>query len=211
MGAHVVRKIWEGTKGDALIVTDVGQHQMLEAQYYEHNDPRTLLTSGGLGTMGFSLPAGIGASFYEKDREVWIIVGDGSFQMTMTELGTAVQENRNINIAIINNGYLGMVRQWQEMFYDARYSETPIMSPDYIKLASAYGVEAFRVKELDDVIPTMRKAQKQKGPSLIEFVVEKEDMVYPMVPTGADLHKMIERPSDTNSLKAIKSEEESLV
>jgi acetolactate synthase-1/2/3 large subunit len=211
MGAHVVRKIWEGTKGDALIVTDVGQHQMLEAQYYEHNDPRTLLTSGGLGTMGFSLPAGIGASFYEKDREVWIIVGDGSFQMTMTELGTAVQENRNINIAIINNGYLGMVRQWQEMFYDARYSETPIMSPDYIKLASAYGVEAFRVKELDDVIPTMCKAQKQPGPSLIEFVVEKEDMVYPMVPTGADLHKMIERPSDTNSLKAIKNKEESLV
>ena len=104
-----------------------------------------------------------------------------------------------------------MVRQWQEMFYDARYSETPIMSPDYIKLASAYGVEAFRVKELDDVIPTMCKAQKQSGPSLIEFVVEKEDMVYPMVPTGADLHKMIERPSDINSLKAIKNKEESLV
>ena len=211
MGAHVIRKIWEGTKGDALVVTDVGQHQMLEAQYYDHNDPRTLLTSGGLGTMGFSLPAGIGASFYEKKREVWIIVGDGSFQMTMTELGTAVQENRNINIAIINNGYLGMVRQWQEMFYDARYSETPIMSPDYIKLADAYGIEAFRVKELGDVIPTMRKAQKQTGPSLIEFVVEKQDMVYPMVPAGADLHEMIERPSNTNNLKKTTNEEELLV
>ena len=211
MGAHVIRKIWEGTKGDALVVTDVGQHQMLEAQYYDHNDPRTLLTSGGLGTMGFGLPAGIGASFYEKEREIWIIVGDGSFQMTMTELGTAVQENRNINIAIINNGYLGLVRQWQEMFYDARYSETPIMSPDYIKLADAYGIEAFRVKELVDVIPTMRKAQKQTGPSLIEFVVEKQDMVYPMVPAGADLHEMIERPSNTNNLKKNTNEEELLV
>jgi acetolactate synthase-1/2/3 large subunit len=194
MGAHVRRKIWEGTKGDALVITDVGQHQMLEAQYYEHEDPRSLITSGGLGTMGFSLPAGIGASFYEKDREIWIIVGDGSFQMTMTELGTAVQENRNINIAIINNGYLGMVRQWQEMFYEARYMETPILSPDYIKLAAAYGIEAFRVEVLDEVIPTMRKVQKHKGPSLIEFVVEKHDMVYPIVPSGADLHEMIERP-----------------
>ena len=194
MGAHVVRKIWEGTDGNALVVTDVGQHQMLEAQYYEHEEPRTLLTSGGLGTMGFSLPAGIGASFHEKDREIWVIVGDGSFQMTMTELGTAVQENRNINIAIINNGYLGMVRQWQEMFYEARYVETPILSPDYVKLAAAYGIEAFRVESLGEVIPTMRKAQQQSGPSLIEFVVEQHDMVYPMVPAGADLHEMIERP-----------------
>jgi acetolactate synthase-1/2/3 large subunit len=144
--------------------------------------------------MGFSLPAGIGASFHEKDREIWVIVGDGSFQMTMTELGTAVQENRNINIAIINNGYLGMVRQWQEMFYEARYVETPILSPDYVKLAAAYGIEAFRVESLGEVIPTMRKAQQQSGPSLIEFVVEQHDMVYPMVPAGADLHEMIERP-----------------
>ncbi len=210
MGAHVIRKIWEGTNGDALIVTDVGQHQMLEAQYYEHDDPRTLLTSGGLGTMGFSVPAGIGASFYEKDREIWIIVGDGSFQMTMTELGTAIQENRNINIAIINNGYLGMVRQWQQMFYDARYSETPILSPDYVKLAGAYGLEAFRVEELDDVIPTMRKAQKQEGPSLIEFVVEKHDMVYPMVPAGADLHEMIERPAKLSNGELIPAEKETV-
>jgi acetolactate synthase-1/2/3 large subunit len=144
--------------------------------------------------MGFSLPAGIGASFYEKDREIWIIVGDGGFQMTMAELGTAVQENRNINIAIINNGYLGMVRQWQEMFYEARYMETPILSPDYIKLAAAYGIEAFRVEVLDEVIPTMRKVQKHKGPSLIEFVVEKHDIVYPIVPSGSSLHEMIERP-----------------
>ncbi|MBT3676721.1 MAG: biosynthetic-type acetolactate synthase large subunit [Candidatus Marinimicrobia bacterium] len=210
MAAQVIRKIWEGTKGDALIVTDVGQHQMLEAQYYEHEDPRTLLTSGGLGTMGFSLPAGIGASFYEKDREIWIIVGDGSFQMTMTELGTAVQENCNINIAIINNGYLGMVRQWQEMFYNARYSETPILSPDYVKLAGAYGLEAYKVEELKDVIPTMRKAQKQQGPSLIEFIVEKHDVVYPMVPTGADLHQMIERPLKESNGELTQEKKESI-
>jgi len=192
--AQAIRKIWEGTKGDALIVSDVGQHQMLEAQYYEHNDPRTLLTSGGLGTMGFSLPAAIGASFHEKDRGIWVIVGDGSIQMTIMELGTAIQENVNINIAIINNGYLGMVRQWQQMFYNARYVETPISSPDYVKLAEAYGIQAYRVDSLENVIPTMEKAQKNAGPSLIEFKVEEHEVVYPMVPAGADLHDMIQRP-----------------
>ena len=192
--AQAIRKIWEGTKGDALIVSDVGQHQMLEAQYYKHNDPRTLLTSGGLGTMGFSLPAAIGASFHEKDRGIWVIVGDGSIQMTIMELGTAIQENVNINIAIINNGYLGMVRQWQQMFYNARYVETPISSPDYVKLAEAYGIQAYRVDSLENVIPTMEKAQKNAGPSLIEFKVEEHEVVYPMVPAGADLHDMIQRP-----------------
>jgi acetolactate synthase-1/2/3 large subunit len=192
--AQAIRKIWEGTKGDALIVSDVGQHQMLEAQYYKHNDPRTLLTSGGLGTMGFSLPAAIGASFHEKDRGIWVIVGDGSIQMTIMELGTAIQENVNINIAIINNGYLGMVRQWQQMFYNARYAETPISSPDYVKLAEAYGIQAYRVDSLENVIPTMEKAQKNAGPSLIEFKVEEHEVVYPMVPAGADLHDMIQRP-----------------
>ena len=193
-GAQAIRKIWEGTKGDALIVSDVGQHQMLEAQYYKHNEPRTLLTSGGLGTMGFSLPAAIGASFHEKDREIWVIVGDGSIQMTIMELGTAIQENVNINIAIINNGYLGMVRQWQQMFYNARYVETPISSPDYVKLAEAYGIQAYRVDSLENVIPTMEKAQKNAGPSLIEFKVEEHEVVYPMVPVGADLNDMIQRP-----------------
>jgi acetolactate synthase-1/2/3 large subunit len=192
--AQAIRKIWEGTKGDALIVSDVGQHQMLEAQYYKHNEPRTLLTSGGLGTMGFSLPAAIGASFHEKDREIWVIVGDGSIQMTIMELGTAIQENVNINIAIINNGYLGMVRQWQQMFYNARYVETPISSPDYVKLAEAYGIQAYRVDSLENVIPTMEKAQKNAGPSLIEFKVEEHEVVYPMVPVGADLNDMIQRP-----------------
>ena len=133
-GAQVIKDIWTHTNGEAIIVTDVGQHQMLEAQYYDHDEPNTLLlTSGGLGTMGFSLPAAIGASFAKKNKDIWVIVGDGSIQMTITELATAVQEKVNINIAIINNGYLGMVRQWQELFYDSRFAETPISSPDYIK------------------------------------------------------------------------------
>jgi acetolactate synthase-1/2/3 large subunit len=194
LGAQAIRAIWQGTDGKALIVSDVGQHQMLEAQYYEHEDPYTLLTSGGLGTMGFSLPAAIGASFHEKDRDVWVIVGDGSIQMTITELATAVQEKANIKIAIINNGYLGMVRQWQQLFYEARYGETPIYSPDYVKLAEAYRLPGYRVEKLADVLPTMRKAQAHNGPVLIEFVVEQHDMVYPMVPAGADLDAMIRRP-----------------
>ena len=194
LGAQAIRAIWEGTDGNALVVSDVGQHQMLEAQYYEHEEPFTLLTSGGLGTMGFSLPAAIGASFNEKEREVWVIVGDGSIQMTITELATAVQEKANVKIAIINNGYLGMVRQWQQLFYEARYGETPIYSPDFVKLAEAYRMPGYRVDKLEDVIPTMRKAQEQDGPVLIEFVVEQHDMVYPMVPAGADLDAMIRRP-----------------
>ena len=194
LAAQAIRAIWEGTEGKALIVSDVGQHQMLEAQYYEHEEPFTLLTSGGLGTMGFSLPAAIGASFHENNREVWVIVGDGSIQMTITELATAVQEKANIKIAIINNGYLGMVRQWQQLFYEARYAETPIYSPDYVKLAEAYRMPGYRVDKLKDVAPTMQKAREYQGPVLIEFVVEQHDMVYPMVPAGADLDAMIRRP-----------------
>lgn len=194
LAAQAIRAIWEGTDGKAFVVSDVGQHQMLESQYYAHEDPYTLSTSGGAGTMGYSLPAAIGASFHVKDREVWVIVGDGSIQMNIQELATAVQEKANVKIALINNGYLGMVRQWQQLFYDARYTETPISGPDYIKLAEAYGLPGYRVDKLKDVIPTMRKAQEYQGPVLIEFVVEQHDMVYPMVPAGADLHQMIRRP-----------------
>ncbi len=194
LGAQAVRAIWEGTEGKAVVVSDVGQNQMLEAQYYDHDEPYTLLTSGGLGTMGFSLPAAIGASFHIKDREVWAIAGDGGIQMNIQELATAVQENSNIKIAIINNGYLGMVRQWQQLFHESRYIETPISGPDYVKLAEAYGMPGYRVDKLEDIIPTIRKAQAYHGPVLIEFVVEQHDMVYPMVPAGADLNAMIRRP-----------------
>ena len=193
-GAQVISDIWKETNGDAIVVSDVGQHQMLEAQYYKHDEPNTLLTSGGLGTMGFSLPAAIGASFYNRNKDIWVIVGDGSIQMTITELATAVQENANIKIAIINNGYLGMVRQWQQLFYDSRYSETPISSPDYVKLSEAYGLKGIRVISRPEIPGAIEEAQNINGPVLIEFVVEQHDMVYPMVPAGADLDAMISRP-----------------
>ncbi len=193
-GAFVVRDLWEATKGEALMVTDVGQHQMTVAQYYYQDHANTLLTSGGLGTMGYGLPAAIGASFSDRNKHIWAVVGDGGIQMTIQEFATAVQENANINIALINNGYLGMVRQWQEMFYDNRYSETPISGPDYMKLAEAYGVKGFRVKERKDIISTVLEAQEYDGPTLIEFVVEPMEMVYPMVATGAALNEMVQRP-----------------
>ena len=193
-GAQVISDLWKETNGNAIVVSDVGQHQMLEAQYYKHDEPNTLLTSGGLGTMGFSLPAAIGASFVDRGKDIWVIVGDGSIQMTITELATAVQENANIKIAIINNGYLGMVRQWQQLFYDARYNETPISSPDYVKLSEAYGLKGFRVISRKEIPNIVKEAQNIDGPVLIEFVVEKHDMVYPMVPAGANLDEMISRP-----------------
>ncbi len=195
--AQAIRDIWTLThKSDPIVVSDVGQHQMLEAQYFDHEKPHTLVTSGGLGTMGFSLPAAIGARFGAKtSQEVWVIVGDGSIQMTITELMTAVQEKANINICIINNSYLGMVRQWQELFYEARYDETPISSPDYVKLAEAYGLPGYRITERKQIAETLAKARAYEGPTLIEFVVEEHDMVYPMVPAGADLDAMLRRPT----------------
>jgi acetolactate synthase-1/2/3 large subunit len=196
LAAHVMADIWRATAGNAVVCTDVGQHQMWEAQYYKHDEPRTLITSGGLGTMGFALPAAIGAKLARPEAEVWVIAGDGGFQMTQCELATLQQEKLDIKIAVINNGYLGMVRQWQEFFYDKRYASTPMLSPNFVKLAEAYDIPAARVGTRADVIPTVEKARSSGGPMLIEFQVEKEDSVYPMVPAGADLHSMIRRPSE---------------
>jgi acetolactate synthase-1/2/3 large subunit len=193
--AHVINDLWRTTHGEAVVVTDVGQHQMWEAQYYHHDKPRTLITSGGLGTMGFALPAAIGAKFARPDAEVWVVAGDGGFQMTMPELATMVQEKIDVKIAIINNGYLGMVRQWQQFFYDGRYTSTPILSPDFAKLADAFGIHGVSVKTRGEVIPAIEAARKIAGPALIDFQVEQEDSVYPMVPAGADLHAMIRRPT----------------
>jgi acetolactate synthase-1/2/3 large subunit len=193
--AHVINDLWRLTKGDAVVVTDVGQHQMWEAQYYKHDRPRTLITSGGLGTMGFALPAAIGAKIACPDAEVWVVVGDGGFQMTCPELATLVQEQLDINIAIINNGYLGMVRQWQEFFYDKRYQATPITGPNFAKLAEAFGIAATTVTRRAEVEGAVEAARRLKRAALIDFQVEQEDSVYPMVPAGADLHKMIRRPS----------------
>ena len=193
--AHVINDLWKETNGEAIVVTDVGQHQMWEAQYYHHNQPRTLVTSGGLGTMGFALPAAIGAKFARPDADVWAVVGDGGFQMTMSELATIVQEKIKVNIAIINNGYLGMVRQWQEFFYDKRYVATPLIAPDFAALANAFGIRGERITSRADVIPTIRSARESSEPVLIDFRVEQEDSVYPMVPAGGSLHEMIRRPS----------------
>ena len=193
--AHVINDIWRETHGRALVVTDVGQHQMWEAQYYHHDEPRSLITSGGLGTMGFALPAAIGAKFARPDAEVWVVVGDGGFQMTLCELATIVQEKIDIKIAIINNGYLGMVRQWQEFFYEKRYAATPLVNPNFAKLAEAYGIRGREVNDRAHVVPTIQEARQHPGPVLVDFQVEQEDSVYPMVPAGADLHQMIRRPS----------------
>jgi acetolactate synthase-1/2/3 large subunit len=192
--AHVINDLWKETNGEAIVVTDVGQHQMWEAQYYHHNQPRTLVTSGGLGTMGFALPAAIGSKFAKPDSDVWVVVGDGGFQMTMCELATIVQEKIKVNIAIINNGYLGMVRQWQEFFYDKRYVATPLVAPDFAALANAFGIRGERVTARGDVVPTIRAARESKESVLLDFRVEQEDSVYPMVPAGASLHEMIRRP-----------------
>jgi len=192
--AHVINDLWKETRGEAIVVTDVGQHQMWEAQYYHHNQPRTLVTSGGLGTMGFALPAAIGAKFAKPESDVWVVVGDGGFQMTMCELATIVQEKIKINIAIINNGFLGMVRQWQEFFYDKRYVATPLVAPDFAALANAFGIRGERITSRTDVTPTIRSARESSESVLIDFRVEQEDSVYPMVPAGGALHEMIRRP-----------------
>jgi acetolactate synthase I/II/III large subunit len=193
--AHVINDLWRTTEGRAVVVTDVGQHQMWEAQYYRHDAPRSLITSGGLGTMGFALPAAIGAKVSRPDAEVWTVAGDGGFQMTMAELATIKQEGLDVNIAIINNGYLGMVRQWQEFFYERRYAATPLLSPDFAKLAEAFGLRGVTVKTRGDVVPAIEAARAHNGTVVIDFQVEQEDTVYPMVPAGADLHAMIRRPS----------------
>jgi acetolactate synthase-1/2/3 large subunit len=192
--AHVIHDIWRITGGNAIVVTDVGQHQMWEAQYYHHEQPRTLITSGGLGTMGFALPAAIGAKFACPDKEVWVVAGDGGFQMTSAELSTIAQEGIKINIAIINNGYLGMVRQWQEFFYERNYESTPLVSPDFVKLADAHGIKGRAVRTRAEVASAVEEARSAPGTFLLNFMVEKEESVYPMIPVGNALHEMIRRP-----------------
>jgi acetolactate synthase-1/2/3 large subunit len=192
--AHVIHDLWRIVDGKAIVVTDVGQHQMWAAQYYKADHPGTFITSGGLGTMGFGLPAAIGAKFARPDEEVWVICGDGGFQMTAAELATTVQEGIKVNVAIINNGYLGMVRQWQEFFYERRYSATPMISPDFVKLADAHGLAGMRVQCRAEVEPAIQQARQTNGTVVIDFRVEKEEAVYPMVPAGAGLANMIRRP-----------------
>jgi acetolactate synthase I/II/III large subunit len=199
--AHVIHDIWRITGGNAIVVTDVGQHQMWEAQYYHHEWPRSLITSGGLGTMGFALPAAIGAKFACPEKEVWVVAGDGGFQMTAAELSTIAQEGIKINIAIINNGYLGMVRQWQEFFYERNYESTPLVSPDFVKLAGAHGIQGRAVSTRGEVEAAVDEARSATGTFLLNFMVEKEESVYPMIPAGSALHEMIRRPGAIDPLE----------
>jgi acetolactate synthase-1/2/3 large subunit len=189
---YVIEKIWELTQGDAIITTEVGQNQMWAAQYYTFVKPRTLLTSGGLGTMGYGFPAAIGAQVAFPNSLVIDIAGDGSFQMNSQELATIVQYQLPVKVAILNNGYLGMVRQWQEFFYGKRYASSCMegISPDFIKLAEAYGAVGLRATKHEEVIPTLKKAFSQPKPVIIDFVVDPEENVYPMVPAGEPLSQM---------------------
>lgn len=189
----IFHKLWHATEGKALMVTDVGQNQMWEAQYYPHELENGLVTSGGLGTMGFALPAAIGAKLACPDKEVWVIVGDGGFQMNVQELMTLVQEGIKLNLAVLNNGYLGMVRQLQEFFCGGRYAAVSMANPDFVALADAYGIPGLRVDHRQDVVSAIQAARDCPGPFLIEFRVEQELSVYPMVPAGASLDAMLRR------------------
>jgi len=191
---YVIRKIYEITGGEAIIVTGVGQNQMWSAQHYWYDRPNSFISAGGLGPMGFELPAAMGAKVGRPDDIVWCIAGDGGFQMTIQELATIVQDRIAVKIAIINNGYLGMVRQWQELFYGKRYVATPLACPDFVKVGEAYGVPGLRVKRKEEVAPAIEQAMGHQGPFLIDFVVEPEENVYPMVPPGAALTEVLEEP-----------------
>ncbi|OGG26368.1 acetolactate synthase, large subunit, biosynthetic type [Candidatus Gottesmanbacteria bacterium RIFCSPLOWO2_01_FULL_39_12b] len=182
---EVIRRLSEETKGQAIVVADVGQNQMFAARYYDFKVADSFITSGGLGTMGFALPAGAGAKIGRPNQEVWVITGDGGFQMKIQEMATIFQENINLKIAILNNNYLGMVRQWQHLFFDKKYSEVFLRNPNFIKLSEGFGIPAEKVDKRNNILPAIKRARKHKGPYLIEFVVETEANVFPMMPAGA--------------------------
>jgi acetolactate synthase-1/2/3 large subunit len=193
---YIVKTLYEATRGQAIVVTGVGQHQMWTAQYYTFHDPRTFVSSGGLGTMGFGLPAAMGAKVGKPEKTVWLIDGDGSFQMNIQELATLVQDDINVKVAVLNNGFLGMVRQWQELFHNRNYVATPLSAPDLVGVAEAYGVAGVRVTEREMVEDAINQAMEHDGPFLIDFRVEPEENVFPMVPPGAATAEFIEEPKE---------------
>lgn len=196
---YVISQISEATQGEAIIVTGVGQNQMWAAQHFLYTKPNSLISSGGLGTMGFELPAAIGVKVGCPEEVVWSVAGDGGFQMTIQELATVTQENVAVKIAIINNGYLGMVRQWQELFYERRYAETKLWNPDFVKIAEAYDIPAIRVKRKEEVASAIYRAMDYHGPFLIDFAVEPEENVYPMVQPGGSLAQFVELPKSQST------------
>ncbi|MDH5598589.1 MAG: thiamine pyrophosphate-dependent enzyme, partial [Cyclobacteriaceae bacterium] len=184
---EVIRIVGEKTKGDAIIVSDVGQHQMIACRYSKFNQSKSNITSGGLGTMGFALPAAIGAKFGAPERDVIAVIGDGGFQMTLQELGTIFQTQINVKIIILNNEFLGMVRQWQQLFFDKRYSSTELINPDFQTIAKGYHIEAEKVLEREKLVPAIERMLQHEGSFLLEVIVGKEDNVFPMVPTGSSI------------------------
>jgi acetolactate synthase-1/2/3 large subunit len=193
---YVVRTLYEETNGNANIVTGVGQHQMWAGQHYFYKRPRQLISSGGLGTMGFELPGAIGAQVACPEAETWAICGDGGFQMTLQEMAVLVDEGLPVKIAIFNNGYLGMVRQWQQLFYDKNLVSVAMTQPDFVKLADAYGIRGIRVETKSEVASAIREARAHKGPILLDFQIDQEENVWPMVPAGAALSETIEAPAE---------------
>ena len=201
---YVIQQIHRLTKGEAIVATEVGQHQMWTAQFYRFTRPRTILSSGGLGTMGYGLPAAIGAQVAFPDRIVFDIAGEGSFQMNVQELATAVQYGLPIKVAILNNHSLGMVRQWQELFFNKRYSETSLeVQPDYVRLAEAYGAVGLRAEHPRDVVSCVKKALSTQGPVVMDFIVDPEENVYPMVPPGHSIDEMILAKTDKKARKVV--------
>ena len=192
----VLRELTRATNGESIIVTGVGQHQMWAAQYCAFRDPNTLITSGGLGSMGFEVPAALGAKVGRPDKTVWSIAGDGGFQMTLCDLATAVENNINVKFAILNNGTLGMVHQWQDFFYEKDYFSTVYTgNPDFVKLAEAYGIAGIRVNEKGQVAEAIQQAMEIPGPVIIDFVVKGDENVFPMIPAGESVHEMLEEPA----------------
>jgi len=195
LARQVVRDIADETKGGATIVTGVGQHQMWAAQHYRFKKPCTFLTSGGSGTMGYEVPAAIGAQVADPDSTVWSIAGDGGFQMTLCELATIAENRLPVKFAILNNGFLGMVRQWQEIFFDSSYVSTAYTgNPDFVRLAEAYGIKGIRVTDKTQVKTAIAEAMDHDGPVVVDFIVEQEENVYPMIPSGMTVYDMIEEP-----------------
>ncbi|MDD5568235.1 MAG: biosynthetic-type acetolactate synthase large subunit [Candidatus Omnitrophica bacterium] len=188
---YIIQQIDEVTSGGAIICTEVGQHQMWAAQWYNYSRPRTFISSGGLGTMGFGFPASIGAKLGAPDKTVFNIAGDGSIQMNIQELATCVENKINVKVAILNNGYLGMVRQWQELFYKRRYSYTPITSPDFVKLAESYGAVGIRVTKKEEVRSAIERAIATDNTVFIDFHIEEEENVFPMVPAGEAINNIL--------------------
>ncbi|SCD19694.1 Acetolactate synthase large subunit [Proteiniphilum saccharofermentans] len=188
---EVVNKITEATQNKAICVTDVGQHQMMATRYFKYNQSRSMVTSGGLGTMGFGLPAGIGAKYGAPDRTVCIFVGDGGLQMTIQEFGTIMEYGIDVKIILLNNNYLGMVRQWQELFFDERYSETHLKNPDFIKIADAYNIKGRKVTQRAELDAAIQEMLQHKGAYLLEVLVETKGMVYPMVPAGGTITNIL--------------------